>query len=657
MLLDLATWIEEGSDVLLTTVSAMADLPVLWSSLFQMVDEGEERQRALDALLVLLVCCGVGGLAEGSLAGLLRPVARRLEAMAPPDGDVWTWMRRVPLVVGRLFSDLAPLIAFTFAVTAMLGVLRPETAVALITLMVMHLWVVARCGIAVARMLLSPASNHLRLLPFSDPMAAYLIIWLRRMLFIGLTGYALAEAGLLIGMPVAAHGAIVRLTLMVITFCLVRIIKQQQGRVAALLRSPPLDPEEEPPTRAGLMIRRGRDWLAARWHLLGIAWLFGFWVVWAIGVERGFVRMLHASALTVPVLTGSWLADEGVRRLLRMALHPGPKLRLRAPWLQLKARHYAPPIRAAWAVILTGVVGILLLQIWGYGSLAWFEAGHSGRRIASSGVSILATVVVAMLVWEGANGMIERQLSRAPQDSKTARGTRLRTLLPVLRAFVACAVFAFVVFIVLDEIGINIGPLIAGAGVLGLAIGFGSQKLVQDVITGVFLLFEDSVAVGDVVSLGDRTGVVEHLTIRSIKLRAMDGSIHWVPFSAVTTVTNMTRDYAFAVLDVTVGWQEDPDRVLSVLRRIGRQMRTDGHWQSVMTSDLEAGLEKMTDMGLVFRVRAKTDPAQRWAVARELNRRIRVEFAQSGVDVPPPAQRLNAEMPEQSQLTVVPTGM
>jgi small-conductance mechanosensitive channel len=354
------------------------------------------------------------------------------------------------------------------------------------------------------------------------------------------------------------------------------------------------------------------------------------------------------------------VADEAVRRALRWLRHPPDAVSAMAPWLERLGATYVPPLRIASTVILVAVAAVLLADIWGYRTLAWFAPGKPGHKLLGTALSIAFTVGLGLVVWEAANGAIERHLSRParPSESRQATSTRLRTLLPVLRAFLATGVFAFVVIDTLQELGVNIGPLLAGAGVVGLAIGFGSQKLVQDVITGVFLLFEDSVAVGDVVSLGDRTGVVEYLTIRSIKLRALDGSIHWVPFSAVTTVTNMTRDYGYAVVDVTVGWQEDPDKVIDTLKRIALEMREEPEWRDRLTGEVEAaGLEKMTDMGMVFRIRARTPPGDRWMVARELNRRCRVGLEKSGIEMPPLTQRLNVELPDQAALmTAVPPG-
>jgi small-conductance mechanosensitive channel len=156
-------------------------------------------------------------------------------------------------------------------------------------------------------------------------------------------------------------------------------------------------------------------------------------------------------------------------------------------------------------------------------------------------------------------------------------------------------------------------------------------------------------AVGDVVKVGDLSGVVEQLSIRSIKLRAVDGSLHIIPFSAVTTVTNMTRDFAFAVLDVAVAYGEDTDQVTEVLRGIAAEMREDAKWRSAIRDDLDVlGVEKLADSGVLIRVRLKTEPTQRWAVARELNRRIKRRFDELGIEIPFPHRKLILETPKEA---------
>ncbi len=259
----------------------------------------------------------------------------------------------------------------------------------------------------------------------------------------------------------------------------------------------------------------------------------------------------------------------------------------------------------------------------------------------SSLVSIALTISLALLLWEGANAAIQRHLEKLSRDAKISQSARVRTLLPMLRTALLIVILVFVTLSVLSEIGVNVAPLIAGAGVIGIAVGFGSQKLVQDVITGIFLLFEDAVAVGDVVQLGGLTGVVEQLSIRSIKLRAVDGSLHIIPFSAVTSVTNQTRDFAFAVLDVSLDYAEDTDKVAEVLRAIASEMRQDPRWRPVIRDDLDVmGVDKLGDASVTLRVRLKTEPSQRWAVGREMNRRIKRRFEELGIDKPSPTQKL-----------------
>src|SRR5207302_3021745 len=189
----------------------------------------------------------------------------------------------------------------------------------------------------------------------------------------------------------------------------------------------------------------------------------------------------------------------------------------------------------------------------------WFAGQGFGARILSALVTIAIAIVVGVSVWEVANAVLARRLSRLA-EAEEARSARLRTLLPMLRAALLTTILIIVGLTVLSEIGVNIAPLLAGAGVLGVAIGFGSQKLVQDVITGMFVLFEDAIQVGDVVTVAALTGTVEQLSVRTIWLRGGDGSIHVVPFSAVTTISNASRGIGNASVSVTVPFYEDSDR-------------------------------------------------------------------------------------------------
>jgi len=182
---------------------------------------------------------------------------------------------------------------------------------------------------------------------------------------------------------------------------------------------------------------------------------------------------------------------------------------------------------------------------------------------------------------------------------------------------------------------VNLVPLLAVSGVAGIAIGFGSQKLVQDIITGLFLLLEDAMQVGDVVTLAGMSGSVEQLSIRTIRLRGGDGSINIIPFSAVTTVTNMTRDFGYAQISITVSYKENIDHVSAILMDIAKQMRAEPQWGAQMRNDLELfGLDSFGDYGLVILGQIRTGPGQHWSVRREFYGRVQRRFATEGIQIP-----------------------
>jgi small conductance mechanosensitive channel len=212
-----------------------------------------------------------------------------------------------------------------------------------------------------------------------------------------------------------------------------------------------------------------------------------------------------------------------------------------------------------------------------------------------------------------------------------------------MRTTALIVISVIVVLSVLSEVGFNIGPLLAGAGVIGLAIGFGSQKLVQDVITGLFILIEDTLAVGDVVRLdADHSGVVEGISIRSVTLRDLSGNVHTLPFSEVKTILNMTKEWSYYVFEVGVAYREDIDHVMEVLRELGRELEADPEWGSAIAEPLEVlGLDKFADSAVIIKARIKIDPPLRqWAVGREFNRRMKARFDAEGIEIPFPHQTI-----------------
>lgn len=245
---------------------------------------------------------------------------------------------------------------------------------------------------------------------------------------------------------------------------------------------------------------------------------------------------------------------------------------------------------------------------------------------------------MAWVVWRLVAGAIQRYLQGHDKDGNLIeRSQRMRTLLPLLRLVVRVVLTVMVVLIVLSELGVNIAPLLAGAGVVGIAVGFGAQKLVQDIITGIFILIEDTISVGDIVRIDPHSGVVESMSIRALKLRDLNGNLHTVPFSSVDGVVNMSKEFANAVFDVGVAYREDVDHVIGVLEALGEQFRADPEWGAKLLEPLEVlGLDRFDASAVVIRVRYRTRPGEQWSVMREFNRRMKRRFDELGIEIPFP---------------------
>lgn len=283
-----------------------------------------------------------------------------------------------------------------------------------------------------------------------------------------------------------------------------------------------------------------------------------------------------------------------------------------------------------------------LLGQWGGGAAKWLSQGI-GPRLIGGIISILSALVIAYALWRLVAGAIHRYLERTDRDGNAIeRSRRVRTLLPLLRLVVRVVLTVMVALIILSELGVNIAPLLAGAGVVGIAVGFGAQKLVQDIITGIFILIEDTISIGDVVRIDAvHAGTVESMSIRALKLRDASGSLHSIPFSSVGSVTNMSKEFAFAVFDVAVSYGEDVDRVSAVLNRLGDEMLVEPEWSDKILKPLEVlGLERFDAAAVIVRARFRTKALQQWVVAREFNRRIKMRFDAEGIHFPSPSTTL-----------------
>ncbi len=300
---------------------------------------------------------------------------------------------------------------------------------------------------------------------------------------------------------------------------------------------------------------------------------------------------------------------------------------------------------------------VLLLEAWGVGLIAWL-ASPEGHATLAKALRIGLILAVCYGLWRLGSWWIGGYIAARDAQGNVRYSNRARTAAAIARSGMVVLLALIAVVSVLGELGIQATPLLAGAGVIGLAVGFGSQKLVQDIINGLFILLGDTIRVGDVVDLGGRVGVVEAISMRTVTLRAYNGDVHTIPFGTIDSITNMTRDYSFWVLDLGVGYRENVDRVVAVLHEIEAQLRREWPWRRLILEPLEiAGLDRFGDSAVVIRGRIKTRPGEQWRVGREFNRRLKRRFDELGIEIPFPQRTVHliAEPPAATLAATVPT--
>jgi small conductance mechanosensitive channel len=226
------------------------------------------------------------------------------------------------------------------------------------------------------------------------------------------------------------------------------------------------------------------------------------------------------------------------------------------------------------------------------------------------------------------------------QESGTA-SKRAATLTGILRTIALSAIWAIIIIESLQLVGLDIAPILAGAGILGLAVGFGAQNLVRDLISGFFIILEDQVRLGDVAVINGTGGAVETITFRTISLRDFSGVVHIFPNGGITTLSNMTKDWSAFVLDMGVAYREDTDRVVEVMRAVGEELRQDQQLGALIVEPIEiVGVENFADSAVTIRARIKTKPAEQWKIGREYRRRLKKAFDAQHIEIPFPMRTL-----------------
>ncbi len=622
--------IKETSSQLTAVADALSDFPLLLRWLRAQTAGAEARNQWLMLIFKLVVILAAGLAAERLTRFLLLHPRQTLESR-----ETESFLVRVPYLLARTVLDVVPIAVFAGGAYLVTPLVQPGPKVHVVALTFINAYLIARGTLVVARMVLLPAAPSLRVLAIGGETANYLFIWSRRLVMVTVFGYFLAEAALLLGLPASGHEGLLRLLGLVVTTLVAIFIFQNRLTVAAWIRGN--GEESDGPGPFWFGAKRLRKRFADIWHVLAVIYVVAIYGVWAISIAGGFQFIIRASVVSLLILAIARAISMALRRAALRGFAINDEIRKRYPTLESRANRYLPALHILLQALVVLISGLALLQAWNIDAFGWLET-PIGQQLTQSVLSIAVVVAMALVIWEAINSAIERYLSKTDEyGNLVERGARARTLLPLMRNLILVVLAVMVTMIVLSELGINIAPLLAGAGVVGLAVGFGSQKLVQDVITGTFILFEDSISVGDVVKVGGSAGFVEAFSIRSIRLRDFSGSVHTIPFSNVDTVTNMTKEFSYYVFEVGVAYREDTDEVMEVLKEIGAEMQADPEYGPCVLEPLDVvGVDRFDDSAVVIKARFKTAPIKQWFVGREFNRRMKRRFDELGIEMPFP---------------------
>lgn len=349
--------------------------------------------------------------------------------------------------------------------------------------------------------------------------------------------------------------------------------------------------------------------------------------------------LIPVAGVLLLMWVGLWLSARFIRRLAaRMELKDKEHIDEIERWAKQLigfVRHTIEIVAgvAALFIILRG------LGIRGFPELSWEQVA---AWLASQGLRILFVLGGAFVLNRVAHLVIARLAvftvpRKGPLAELAERQKRTETLSGLLRMAATTVIASVAVLIVLRELGVDIMPILTGVGIGGLAIGFGAQNLVRDLITGFFIILENQVRVGDVAIINGTGGFVEEIRIRTIVLRGLDGTVHVIPNGAITGISNMTKDFSYYVIDVGVAYKENVDHVMDVLREIGAGLEKDSAFADKILGPLEIlGVDEFGDSAVVIKIRIKTLPIQQWTVGRELRRRIKNTFDAKGIEIPFP---------------------
>jgi small-conductance mechanosensitive channel len=588
---------------------------------------------SIGASAVILVILGI----------ILQLIARRVEAKlrlrAPVSEPLFGWRKTwlALIIVGLAAAPYVALLVASGVVYSMLPIGAIPSGLAALVISAFLLYRLSR---AVVLVLLNPDKPTARLLPMDDSTAQQTWRWMKRLITLGITYFLITRSLLTMGVAEEVY-QVVRGLLIIgaasVLSAMIWRLSQAQRIVPATVA------EDDRSLWSGVTAM-----LQNIWPIIAIAYVWCAALLALLSFHQG-VTFMAAVALQTAMVIGAglallWASDLLYRRAVALNDRVGRYL----PGLEGRTLRYLNMVW--WGIrVLIILVGLLsLLQVWGVG-IGGFFTSSLGGDLLSRLITLLVTVAIVMFVVDLSTFISQKLIE--PMQGGIEASKKRKTLVPLTASVLKYGALVAGGLVVLHQVGVNITPILAGVGIFSLAVGFGAQTLVKDIINGLFILVEDSISVGDVVNIRGTGGLVEAVNLRTIQLRDLDGSVHIMPNSQVEMITNMTKDYSYYVLDVSVAYREDINEVIAALQEIDAEMHADPAVAADMLAPIEIlGLDRFADSAVVVKARLKTKPIKQWSVGREFNRRLKKVFDARGIEIPFPHRTLYWGEPKQAKM-------
>jgi len=624
-----------AADLPKRTLERFHELPGLASRLKDLKHHLSDRENLAAFLQNVLGICLTLLLAFWLRYHMLRRMKTARERLRPAETPTW-WVK-----MRRAFAELgieSLSIALLFIVAGVMSIFMGwENRSSLLLIFLLGMFSLYWLALSLVQRLASPEAPGVRVLPCGDRMAGYIVIWARRLVKYGIFAYTpiwvIEWAGL--------EGDVVQCLHMVYRFGWIALIGvllfQLKDRVAQKI--PRIKEGRTPYT--SFMVKNLNSILPHIYPMLALLLL----VILCISVlgygdtARFLLARTGVSLVIIGMGAGVWYI---FKLLLGKLFATGERIRKKFPGLEVMANRYITFLHTFIKALLTFFVALLVFQAWGVELLSLITRGMLAEVLGR--IFVVALIIGISLFVIQVSQFIVAQLLAEKTDEQgrvISIGRRGKTFVPLLNNIVQYVTFFIAGVLILQQLGVNTGPILAGAGILGLAVGFGAQSLIKDILAGCFIILEDSISVGDVVVAKGTGGLVEAVNLRTIKLRDLAGNVHVIPNSNIDMITNMTKDYSRYVLDVGVSYREDVDEVIQVLKEIDDEMRKDPGYKHDILQPLEVlGVDDFGASQVTIRTRITTKPIKQWNVAREMRRRIKRRFDELGIEIPFPHMTL-----------------